>query len=269
MDDGAAAVPPRFERLARLLGGEAVERLGRRHVTVFGLGGVGSFATEGLARSGIGWLTLVDGDDVGLTNFNRQLHALEGAVGRPKVELMAERVRAINPAARVDPVKAFYGEATSASLLTPLPDLVLDCIDNVTAKLHLLATCMGRRIPIVTSLGAAAKLDPARVRAAPLAHTRMDPLGRVIRKNLRRRYELDPRDFREVTAIFSDEPVADAGADADEAEQAEADAGEAAANGGARQRVVLGSAVFVTSVFGMMAAAVAVRELRRPGAEGG
>ena len=167
-----------------------MDRLMAAHVTVVGLGGVGSYAAEGLARSGVGRLTLVDFDEVCITNFNRQLHAVEGAVGKGKASLMEERIRAINPHCRIDAPRVFYEKGTSESLLTPLPHFIIDAIDNVTAKMHLIATCVGRGIPIVTCLGASARLDPTRVGTMPLTETFMDPFAQTLRKNLRRKYDM-------------------------------------------------------------------------------
>ncbi|MBM4379249.1 MAG: ThiF family adenylyltransferase, partial [Deltaproteobacteria bacterium] len=131
----------RFDRTARLLGDASMERLARASVVVFGLGGVGSYTVEGLVRSGVGRLTLVDFDDVCVTNTNRQLHATVSAVGKSKAELMAARCMAINPDVQVSCHRAFYNADTSAELLAGEWDFVVDAIDNVKAKLHLLAEC--------------------------------------------------------------------------------------------------------------------------------
>lgn len=177
----------RFSRLDLLVGKDGLARLAAASVAVFGVGGVGSYAVEALARGGIGRLTLVDFDDICLTNVNRQLHALDGTIGRAKVQVMAERCRAINPAAQVEPVKAFYAAENAAELLDRGYDYVLDCIDHITAKLHLLQSCKERGLPVISSMGAANKLDPTQVRVADLAHTRTCRLARIIRKELRRR----------------------------------------------------------------------------------
>lgn len=177
----------RFSRLEALIGTPALERLGNASVAVFGLGGVGSFACEALVRGGIGRLTLIDFDTIDLTNLNRQLHALEGSIGRPKAQVMAERCRAINPAATVEAIQAFYSAENSAELLDRGYDFVLDCIDHISAKLHLIETCLHRKIPVIASMGAANKLDPTQVKVADLAHTRSCRLARIIRRELRRR----------------------------------------------------------------------------------
>lgn len=255
------SIPHRFDRTARLLGAEAVRRLAGCHVAVFGLGGVGSYAAEGLARSGVGRLTLVDFDDVCVTNINRQLHAFPQTVGQSKAALMADRVKAINPAAEARGIRAFYDKDSSATLLDPAPDVVVDCIDNITAKLHLIATCLTRHIPVVTCLGASARLDPTRVKTATLADTHMDPLARVVRKALRRKYGVPESRLEEAVAVFSDEPVTwpdpdyrggTCGVTCVCPNQ------DNARHTCRKRHIIHGSAVFVTSVFGMVAAGIAV-----------
>jgi tRNA A37 threonylcarbamoyladenosine dehydratase len=257
-------VPRRFDRVARLLGSRGLVTLAGSHVAVFGLGGVGSYAVEGLARSGVGRLTLVDFDAVCITNVNRQLHAFPATVGRAKSELMAERVRAIDAHIVVESFHEFYEESTSERLLAGRPDIVIDAIDNVTAKIHLLATCVRRGIPVISSLGAAAKLDPTRVRVVPLADTAMDPLARVVRKYLRRRHEIECADVDGLYAVYSDEEPALADPDY----RTSLCGVECACPGGPHRRhscehrhVVHGSLVFVTAAFGMAAAAAAVKLL--------
>src|SRR5688500_7608917 len=181
----------RFDRAARLLGDDGIARLARSTVTVFGVGGVGSFAAEALVRSGVGRLILVDYDRICVTNTNRQLHAMKGTLGKSKVMVMAERLRAINPDAVIEPRPEFYSERTSSRLLVPEPDVVIDAIDNVKAKMHLIATCLRDRIRIVSSMGAAARLDPTRVRVGDLSETRIDPFARDLRRNLRNKHDID------------------------------------------------------------------------------
>jgi tRNA A37 threonylcarbamoyladenosine dehydratase len=195
----------RFDRAARLLGDEGIARLHSATATVIGLGGVGSFAAEALARSGVGRIILVDFDRICVTNTNRQLHAMKGTLGKPKAEVMAERLRAINPDAVIEPRREFYSDRNASRLLTPEPDVVLDAIDNLKAKRHLIATCLERRLRIVSSMGAAARLDPTRVRVADLAHTRIDPFARHLRKDLRRKGGLDTSGPLGVWAVYSEE----------------------------------------------------------------
>src|SRR4051812_7859464 len=144
----------RFDRTGRLLGDAAMERLAQAHVTVFGLGGVGSYAVEGLVRSGVGHLTLVDFDAVCVTNTNRQLHATVRGVGKPMAELMAQRCKEINPEVQVRAVQEFYREELAETLLTGEEDFVVDAIDNVKAKLHLLHRSLSLKVPVVSSMGA-------------------------------------------------------------------------------------------------------------------
>jgi tRNA A37 threonylcarbamoyladenosine dehydratase len=158
----------RFDRTARLLGDRAMARLLNAHVVVFGVGGVGSFAIEAMVRSGIGKLTLVDFDDVCITNTNRQLHALNNTVGMAKVEVMAARARLINPRVQIVTRELFYNVNTADELLPEglEADFIVDAIDNITAKCHLLDRARRLGIPTVSSMGAAARLDPTKLRVA-------------------------------------------------------------------------------------------------------
>lgn len=178
----------RFDRMARLVGDAGMHRLFEAHVMIVGVGGVGSFAAEALARSGVGRLTLVDFDLVCVTNTNRQLHTLRGTIGLPKVTVMADRLRLVNPDAVIEACETFYNAESSASLLDRRPDVVIDAIDNVTAKCHLLAACRERGQRVVCSTGAAARLDPTAIQVADLAETRVDPLAKAVRGILREKY---------------------------------------------------------------------------------
>jgi tRNA A37 threonylcarbamoyladenosine dehydratase len=199
----------RFDRLGRLYGDGAVARLMAHRVLVIGLGGVGSFAAEALARSAVGHVTLVDFDDVCITNSNRQLQALHGNVGKPKAWILRDRLRLINPQARIDAKRAFYNAARADEMLMPPGgrawSFVVDCIDNLTAKAHLLAECRKRSIPVVSSMGAAGKLDPTRIRIADLADTVVDPLAREMRKILRTKYAFPSEGPMGITAVSSNE----------------------------------------------------------------
>jgi tRNA A37 threonylcarbamoyladenosine dehydratase len=177
----------RFNRLELLIGREGLDRLAHSSVAVFGLGGVGSYAVEALVRGGVGRLTLVDFDTICLTNLNRQIHALDGTVGRPKAQVMAERCRAINPDIKVEALQDFYAADNAPELLDRGYDFVLDCIDHISSKLHLLQSCLERGLPVISSMGAANKTDPGQVHVADLAHTRTCRLARVIRRELRQR----------------------------------------------------------------------------------
>ena len=195
----------RFDRAARLLGDAGIERLSRSTVTVFGVGGVGSHAAEALVRSGVGRVILVDYDRICVTNVNRQLHAMKGTLGKSKVEVMAERLRLINPDAVIETRAEFYSAETSARLLVPEPDVIVDAIDNMAAKMHLIATAVRDRLRIVSAMGAAARLDPTAVRVADLSETRVDPFARDLRRNLRRKHELDCTQPVGVWSVYSEE----------------------------------------------------------------
>lgn len=176
----------RFSRTELLVGTAALAKLQGAHVAVIGLGGVGSYTAEALCRSGVGRLTLIDFDDICVTNINRQLHATTATVGKAKVEVMAERLRLINPAAEIIAQRQFYSADNSAQLLAGHFDYVVDAIDHFTAKLHLLVTCRERNIPVISSMGAAAKLDPTRIRVGDIATTHTCRMARSMRKLLKK-----------------------------------------------------------------------------------
>ena len=256
----------RFDRAARLVTEPGLHALMRARVLVIGMGGVGSFAAEALARTAVGELVLVDFDDVCVTNANRQLHALRGNIGKPKVEVMAERLRLISPASTVTPVARFYEADTSEELLAGRVDYVLDAIDNLTAKAHLVATCLSRGIPIVSSMGAAARLDPTKVRVADLAATHRDPFARALRKILRREHGLAITHGTPigVSAVYSEEPPREpAPISYDEGTGFVCvcpgkDNGKHTCEHRAR---IDGSAAFVTGAFGLAAAGVVARAI--------
>ncbi|QEG22195.1 tRNA threonylcarbamoyladenosine dehydratase [Mariniblastus fucicola] len=255
-------VPRRWDRLARLVGEDGVRALLNSRVTVFGLGGVGSYAVESLARSAVGHLTIVDFDDVCVTNVNRQMQAFPSTVGQSKADLLAERIKAINPDATVDSVQAFYDPQTSESLLTPRPDFVIDAIDNVTAKLHLLATCLKSDIPVVSVAGAGAKLDPTMIRVADLSQTRVDPLARVVRKELSRR-GFETTKHVGLPVVFSEEPAITPMAPSWDAEgfKCICPHAEDSPHECEKRNLIYGTASFVTATFGNAAASVVVRQI--------
>lgn len=256
----------RFDRAARLFTEPGLARLMQARVIIFGMGGVGSFAAESLARSAVGQLVLVDFDEVCITNVNRQLHALKGNVGRQKVDVMAERLRLIHPAGEVIAVPQFYNAETSDALLEGEIDFVVDAIDNLTAKAHLIATCLRRGIPLVSSMGAAARLDPTRVRTADLASTHTDPLARHVRKLLRQHHGIEAREGNAlgVTAVFSDEaPIdpSDLNYDKGEGFRCVCPNGDNGLHSCDKRSRIEGSASFVTGTFGLACASVVVRAL--------
>ena len=242
-----------------------MERLARARVIVFGLGGVGSYAVEGLVRSGIGRLTLVDFDEVCVTNLNRQLHATVRTVGKSKAELMAQRCREVNPECTVEGVPEFYRAETSEQLLQPGWDFIVDAIDNVKAKLHLLNRCVQLGVPVVSSMGAAGRLDPTAIRVDDLSETIMDPFAKDVRKLLRRKYGVDTERRTGITTVYSIEPprspvplTYDA---ATEGFLCVCPSRENDFHTCDHRTQVNGSVAFVTSVFGMNAAGVVVRRI--------
>jgi tRNA A37 threonylcarbamoyladenosine dehydratase len=251
----------RFDRTARLLGDAGLARLAGATVTVLGLGGVGSFAAEALVRSGVGRLILVDYDRICVTNVNRQLHAMKGTLGKSKAEVMAERLRLVNPDAVIEARGEFYSAETSARLLVPEPDVVIDAIDNIAAKMHLIATCVRERLRIVSAMGAAARLDPTAVRVADLSQTKIDPFARDLRRNLRTRHGLDCNQHVGVWAVFSEEPPVAPHALAydDGAFRCVCPGGHNGVNDCEHKHRVEGSVAFVPSVFGMTMASIAVK----------
>ncbi len=253
----------RWDRLVRLLGMDGVRRMQGAHLTVFGLGGVGSYLVEALARSAAGRLTLVDFDDVCVTNLNRQLQAFPETVGRSKALLLAERVQAINPEVSVDPVQAFFEAATSEALLTPRPDVVVDAIDNVTSKVFLLATCARLQIPVISVTGAGARLDPSRIQIADLTRTRVDPLARVLRKELARR-GIGADGAAGIPVVFSDEEVLEPEVpdwDVQSGFQCICPHREDSPHACEKRRTIYGTATFMTAAFGMTAASWVVRHV--------
>ncbi|NNV05609.1 ThiF family adenylyltransferase [Geobacillus sp. C56-T2] len=189
-----------FSRNELAIGPEGLEKLKNATVAVLGIGGVGSFAVEALARSGIGRLVLVDRDNVDITNINRQIHALLSTIGRPKVELMKERIADINPACEVIALQMFYTEETYEQFFAHDLDFVIDASDTIVYKVHLMKQCLKRGIPIISSMGAANKMDPTRFRIADISKTHTDPIAKVIRAKLRKEGIR-----RGIPVVFSDE----------------------------------------------------------------
>jgi tRNA A37 threonylcarbamoyladenosine dehydratase len=175
-----------FSRNELAIGIEGLEVMKKSTVAVLGVGGVGSFAAESLARSGIGRIILIDKDVVDITNINRQLIALLTTVGQPKVELMRERIGLINPACEAIALKMFYTEETYEQLFAYPIDYMVDASDTVTFKIHLIKQCLERGISIVSSMGAANKMDPTKFQVADISKTTVDPLARVIRQKLKK-----------------------------------------------------------------------------------
>ena len=189
-----------FSRTRLLLGAEALEKLKRSRVAVFGIGGVGGYAVEALARSGIGMLDLIDDDRICLTNLNRQLHATRKTVGKYKVDVAEERVLEINPDCTVTTYKTFYLPETRDQFDFTRYDYVIDAIDTVTGKLSLIEAAQAAGTPIICSMGAGNKTDPTAFRVADIYQTSVCPLARVIRAECRK------RGIRHLKVVYSTEP---------------------------------------------------------------
>lgn len=249
----------RFGGIARLYGLEGLRCFSEAHVAVIGIGGVGTWVAESLARSGVGTLTLVDLDDICLTNTNRQAHALADTIGKPKTAVMAERLRAINPEIVVHELAAFYGESTAEAIFAHPFSVVVDAIDSVKQKAHLLATARARKVPIVTVGGAGGRVDPTRIQIADLSQSRGDRLLMLVRKKLRTQYRF-PREgkgkFR-IPCVYSDEPPRFPWADGSICTTREPDM-----PGGLNCDVGLGSVTHVAASMGLFAAGEVLKSLK-------
>jgi tRNA A37 threonylcarbamoyladenosine dehydratase len=175
-----------FSRTELAIGPEGLDIMKRSTVAVLGIGGVGSIAAEALARTGVGRIILIDKDVVDITNVNRQIHALTTTVGQPKAELMRDRIKLINPDCDAVALRMFYTEETYEKLFEYPLDYVLDASDTISYKIHLIKQCLQRKIPIISSMGAANKMDPTKFQVADISKTSMDPIARVIRQKLRK-----------------------------------------------------------------------------------
>jgi tRNA A37 threonylcarbamoyladenosine dehydratase len=250
----------RFGGIGRLYGVDAMARLRAAHVCVIGLGGVGSWTVEALARSGLGQLTLVDLDEVCVSNVNRQLHAINADIGRSKAEVMAERVRGINPECTVHPANEFFTEATAGTLLARQYDFVVDAIDSLANKCLLIARCRDQDLPLITCGGAGGRRDPTAVRIEDLALTTHDRLLQKVRDKLRRDFGF-PRGEKKfgIAAVYSPESPVFPARDGTVCAQR-----EAARNGESLRLNCdsgFGTAAFVTGTFGFVAAAHVIRGL--------
>ncbi len=251
----------RFDRTARLVGESNMELLQKAHIAIIGLGGVGSFVMEALVRTGIGEITLVDHDLVCTTNTNRQLQAVNGAPGQAKVTLLYERALSINPKVKVHAKQMFYEADNSEEILQPKFTCIIDAIDNMAAKVHLIHTCMQKQLPLIVCLGAAGKIDPTAVRVTDLGLTQVDPVGRWMRKALRRKYGHSNTTHFGIPAVYSPEqPRASIPLTYDQGDpQCVCPHGEDEKNACVSRNVVEGSVMMVTAAFGMAAAAEAVK----------
>ncbi|MEG2789597.1 MAG: tRNA threonylcarbamoyladenosine dehydratase [Romboutsia sp.] len=225
-------------RTGLIIGDEGLEKLKNSNVIIFGVGGVGSFAAEAIARAGVGSITIVDFDDIDITNINRQLPALHSTVGKYKVEIMKERILDINPKINIKAVKEVYNKDTSESILIENYDYVVDAIDMVTSKIHLIETCKSKGLEIVSSMGMGNKLDPTKIVVTDIYKTSMCPLAKVMRK------ELKDRRIRRLKVVYSTEQPQELKTKI--------------MNG---KKITPGSTSFVPSVGGLIIASVVINDL--------
>lgn len=235
-----------FSRVEMLLGRGAMDRLAHARVAIFGLGGVGGYVLEALARSGVGALDLIDSDCVALSNLNRQIIATRETLGQKKVDAAAKRVLAINPQCQVRTYPVFYLPETRSMFAFEDYDYVVDAIDTVTGKLALIEQAADAGVPILCALGTGNKLDPGQLRISDLSETSVDPLARIMRRECRR------RGLEHVQVLWSTEPplVPDPGM-----------AEEALRESGSTRRAIPGSSAFVPAAGGLMIASRVVRDL--------
>ena len=246
-------MPDPFVRMAILYGDAAMERLRGARVAVFGIGGVGGYAVEALARSGIGALDLVDHDRVSFSNLNRQIIATRSSLGRLKVEVAAERIRDINPDCTVRTYQTFFLPETAGEFDFSDYDYVVDAVDTVTAKLLLAEKAQEANVPIISAMGTGNKLHPDRLEVADLYETAECPLARIMRKEARK------RGISRLKVVYSKEPPLTPRSA--EAEETEADCPEPEESRYGKKRVTPGSTAFVPGAAGLLLAAEVVNEL--------
>ena len=256
----------RFGGISRLYGARGLARLQQSHVCILGIGGVGSWAAEALARSAIGELTLVDLDHVAESNINRQLHALTDTLGKAKVEVMADRIHGINPYCRVHTIEEFLTHENLTTLLDARLDYIIDCIDGFRIKAQLIAHCKRNKLRLITVGGAGGQRDPTRIRIADLSRTEHDALFSKTRKLLRSNYGFpsNPKRRFDIPCVYSrEQPLFPTGAgDVSPARP------DGSASGGLSCAGGLGSLMPVTAGFGLAAAAHVLKKLAETEAAG-
>ena len=240
----------RFLRTERLLGIKKMELLGSKTILIAGLGAVGSYAAEGIARLGIGTISLADFDTISRSNINRQLYALESTIGRPKVEVASERIKDINPGCNVKAHNIFVHKDTIDQLLDPLPDLIIDAIDSLNPKIELLTYAYKNNIPILSSMGAALRTDPLKIKTGDIFDTAKCPLSKQVRKRLRNRGV-----GRGIYCVYSTELINFTYTDPEEESE-----GEDIIERGFKRRV-LGSLPTLPGIFGLILANMAYKML--------
>ena len=242
----------RFSRTQLLFGPEAMDTLARAHVAVFGIGGVGGFCAEALARSGVGAIDLVDHDVVSPTNINRQIVALESTIGQAKAHVMAQRIADINPACHVTPHTCFYLPDTADEIDLAQFDYVVDAVDTVTAKLLLIERTHAAGTPIISSMGAANKLDPTALEVADINKTSICPLAKIIRKECRK------RGIDHLKVVYSREPAVQP---SEEAQKAYLEAADDSAPDKFGRAGIPASNAFVPPAAGLILASEVVKDL--------
>lgn len=241
----------RFHRTELLLGNNGLEILRKSHVAIFGLGGVGSFAAESLVRSGVGKITIVDFDQINPTNINRQNIALVSTIGRPKTEVMAERIALINDECQVIPLHEFFCEDNSEKILSPGFSAVIDAIDSFNPKIRLLVDCLRLQIPVFSAMGAAGKIDPSQIRVGDISQTTICPLARRVRKILRG-YNVESG----IQVVYSIEPpIMPFSHTIVPAEQKEPSLTRG------RERMIQGTISYLPAIFGLTLAGMVVQHL--------
>lgn len=233
-------ISERLERTALLLGEEGIEKLAGANVCIFGIGGVGGYVCEALARSGVGHFTLIDNDMVSVSNINRQIIATTDTVGMPKVKVMQERILQINPDAKVEAIQAFYLPENRAEYDFGRFDYIVDCIDTVAAKIDIVLAAGEANVPIIASMGTGNKLNPARLEVADIYKTSVCPLARVMRTELRK------RGVKSLKVVYSkEEPIKASVPDKE----------------GSKRRSVPGSTAFVPATAGLIIASEIIKDL--------
>lgn len=242
-----------FSRTELLIGAVGVEKLAKARVAVFGIGGVGGYVVEALARSGVGEFDLIDNDTVSLSNLNRQIIATLDSVGRHKVDVMKERILSINPEAVVHVYKCFYLPETAGEFDFSQYDYVVDAVDTVTAKIDVILQAQKCGVPVMSSMGAGNKMDPTKFQVADIYKTSVCPLAKVMRR------ELKKRGVKKLKVVYStEEALKPSGAVQDGLERSGADLGEEMPAG---KRAIPGSIAFVPSVAGLIIAGEVVKDL--------
>ena len=234
-----------FSRTALLVGQKAIEKLQQSRVAIFGIGGVGGYVAEALARSGVGSFDLIDNDTVAVTNLNRQIIATHATIGQPKVQVMAERIHAINPEAQVHIHQCFFLPENAHEFDFAQYDYVVDAVDTVAAKIAIIMAAKAANVPVISSMGAGNKMDPAKFQVADIFKTSVDPLARVMRQ------EMKKRGVKKLKVVYSTElPLTPVGELEDEC-HAEAP----------QRRALPGSTAFTPSAAGLLLASEVVKDL--------